>query len=240
MTLRCLIVDDEPLAHRVVKKYAQDVPGMDIVGACANAFEAMQALQEHEVDLLFLDIDMPRLSGMAFLRTLRRPPLVIITTAHQEYALEGYEMDVVDFLKKPFSFERFLQSVQKAQDRRRRVRPVRPAQADVPPPDEGFLFVKVEKRTVRLNLKDIHYVESLGDYVRFYTADGSLVTYQTLKHMESLLPAEHFPRIHKSYIVALSQVRAIEGNAVEVADAQLPIGKMYRASFMKLIQSFSA
>lgn len=242
MMLRCLVVDDEPLAHRVIERYAKDIPMLELVGKCKNAFEAMEALQQQTVDLMFLDINMPRLTGMSFLRTLRNPPLVIMTTAYQEYALESYELDVVDYLKKPFSFERFLKGIQKAQDRlvRQQSETYMLSETDRAQMDEAFIFVKEDKRTVRLTLKDLYYIESLGDYVKYHTREGMIMSYQSLKSIEKTLPANHFPRIHKSYIVSLSKVKAIEGNMVEIDRAKLPIGKTYRPAFMALIQTFAS
>lgn len=230
MTLRCLLVDDEPLAHRIVQRYARDVPAVQIVGTCLNAFEAMEALRENEVDVLLLDMDMPRLSGMAFLRTLRHPPLVIVMTAHQEYALEGYEMDVVDFLTKPFSFERFLSAIQKAQHRL--ASPERAAA----PQETGYIFVKVERRSVRLDLETLRYAEAEGDYVRFHTDGTDLLSYSSLKQLERQLDPTRFPRIHKSYLVALGKVTAVEGSSVEIDGRFLPLGKSYRSAFMGLVR----
>lgn len=243
MTLRCLIVDDEPLAQRVIQKYVHELPSLEITAQCKNAFEAMEALQQEDIDLMFLDINMPRLSGMSFLRTLRHPPLVIVTTAHPDHALEGYELDIVDYLKKPFSFERFLKAVQKAQERLA-LASAAPAyvlgEAERMQIEEGFIFVKEDKRTVRISLKDLLYVESVGDYAKYHLQEGVVLSYQSLKSIEALLPENHFPRIHKSYIIALSKVRAIEGNMVEIGQAKLPIGKTYRSAFMQLIQAYSS
>ncbi|GAB5521788.1 MAG: LytTR family DNA-binding domain-containing protein [Rhodothermales bacterium] len=242
MALRCLIVDDEPLAHRVIQRYAADLPALEIMGKAMSALEAGEILQQQAVDLMFLDINMPRLSGMSFLRALRQPPLVIVTTAYQEYALEGYELDIVDYLKKPYSFERFYAAIQKAQDRMQRrtadgfvLSDTRRTQID-----EAFVFVKADKRTVRVNLKDLLYVEAVGDYVKYHTTEGVIMSYQTLKSIEQVLPANHFPRIHKSHLVALSKVQAVEGHTVEIDRATLPIGKTYHPAFMELIQSFAS
>ncbi|MFA8432960.1 MAG: LytR/AlgR family response regulator transcription factor [Marinifilaceae bacterium] len=235
MKLKCLVVDDEPLAQRVVEKYVGEIPFLEMVGKCSDAFEAMESLQELDVDLIFLDINMPRLSGINFLKTLKNPPLVIITTAYTEYALEGYELNVLDYLKKPFSFERFLLAAQKAQEK------LMMGSKSVPNVDtaEGleYIFVKSNKKTFNVNLDSIVYIEALGDYVKIYTTEGHIVTYQSLKGIEKLLPSKRFYRIHKSYIVSLSRIKSIEGNMVNMPNATLPIGNNYKQGFFQKIHS---
>lgn len=233
MKLKCLVVDDEPLAQRVIEKYVGEVPFLELAGKCSDAFEAMEVLQQEEVDLLFLDINMPRLSGINFLKTLKNPPLVIITTAYTEYALEGYELNVLDYLKKPFSFERFLLAAQKAQEKLQ----VENKTVEVEETGENmeFIFVKSNKKTFNVNLDTILYVEALGDYVKIYTTDGHIVTYQSLKGIEKLLPSKRFYRIHKSYIVSLSRIKSIEGNMVNMPNATLPIGNNYKQGFFQKI-----
>ncbi|MCX6232360.1 MAG: LytTR family DNA-binding domain-containing protein [Bacteroidetes bacterium] len=239
--LKCLIVDDEPLAQRIIEKYAEDVPTIEIIGKCKNAFEALQLLNDNHVDLLFLDINMPKLSGINFLKTLKNPPLTIFTTAYSEYALEGYELDVIDYLKKPFSFERFLKAVQKAQERVKEgsketiVHEVVSAHNN----EEGFIFVKSNKKTFKVNISDVFYIEALGDYVKIHTNDKVIVTYQSMKKIEALLPAANFTRIHKSYIVAISKIKSIEGNMVEIKDEKLPIGSNYKQEFQSIIDKSS-
>ncbi|MFQ5640952.1 MAG: LytR/AlgR family response regulator transcription factor [bacterium] len=238
-TLKCLIVDDEPLAQRVVEKYCKDIPHVQVVDKCKNALEAMEILYRQDIDVLFLDINMPKLSGLNFLRTLRNPPLVIITTAYQEYALEGYELDVVDYLKKPFSFERFLRAIQKAQSRLYHVDKNDQSGKNIQQTEEEFIFVKSDKVTYKINLDDILYVEALGDYIKLHTLEKVIVTYLSLKKIEELLPRNYFPRIHKSYIVSLKKVNSVEGNRVEIQKIKLPIGSKYRQSFLNLLEPFS-
>lgn len=239
--IRCLIIDDEPLAQRIIEKYSEDIPTIEILCKCSNAFEAMQALNEKEVDLIFLDINMPKLSGINFLKTLKRPPLTIITTAYSEYALEGYELDVLDYLKKPFSFERFLKAIQKAQDRLKEntketiVHEIVTAQSG----DDSFVFVKSNKKTYKINISDIYYIEALGDYIKIHTNDKMIVTYQSMKKIEALLPSNQFIRIHKSFIVAIKKIKTIEGNMVEVKDEKLPIGSNYKQDFQSIIDKSS-
>jgi len=237
MNIRCLIIDDEPLAQRVVERYAENIPFLEIVAKCNSAVEAIDVLHNHAVDLLFLDINMPRLSGMDFLKTLKNPPLVIITTAYAEFAIQGYELDVVDYLMKPFAFDRFYKAIQKAEEmlKGREVPHYETKEADKP--EESFLFIKSSKKTYKVTLDDILYIEALGDYVKIYTTDKMIVSYQSLKNIETLLPSKSFPRIHKSFIIALSRVDLIEGNHVKIKDRMIPIGTNFKTDFEKLIKS---
>ncbi len=231
MKLKCLIVDDEPLAQRVLEKYISELPGLELVGKCSDAIEAMEVLQEKEVDLLFLDINMPRLSGINFLKTYKNPPMVVITTAYTEYALESYELNVLDYLKKPFSFERFLQSVQKAEEKVKGASEPQETEKE----EREYIFVKANKKTINISLDSILYVEALGDYVKIFTVDGHVVTYQSLKGIERLLSSLKFYRIHKSYIVSLSKIKSIEGNMVHLEKATIPIGNNYKQGFFQRI-----
>jgi len=236
MNIRCLIIDDEPLAQRVIEKYAGNVPYLEIVRKCNNALEAIEILHQEEIHLLFLDINMPRLSGMDFLKALKNPPLVIITTAYAEYAIQGYEMDVVDYLMKPFAFDRFLKAVQKAADFLRTRETSHGESQEIENPEERFIFIKSSKKTYKVNLSEILYIEALGDYVKIYTDGRMIVSYQSLKNLESLLPAKSFPRIHKSFIIALSRIDMIEGNQVKIRERMIPVGTNFKAEFERLIR----
>jgi len=239
MKIKCLIIDDEPLAQRVIEKYAQDLPFLEIAGKCNQAVEAIEYLHQQQIDLMFLDINMPKLSGIDFLKTMKHTPLVIITTAYAEYALEGYELDVVDYLMKPFGFDRFLKAVHKAQDilSTRNYQEEPDIKSDQSPPEEQFVFVKSGKKTFKVNLNDLLYVEALGDYVKIYTSDRMIVSYQSLKHIESILPFSKFPRVHKSFLISLSKVEMIEGNQVRIKDKFIPIGSNYKMEFEKLVKA---
>ena len=237
MKIRCLIVDDEPLAQRVIERYAENVSFLEIVQKCSSAIEAIEVLHNIEVDLIFLDINMPRLSGMDFLRTLKNPPLVIITTAYAEFAIQGYELDVVDYLMKPFAFDRFYKAIQKAEELIRGKEQRVSESADPGKKEETFIFIKSSKKTFRVNLEDILYIEALGDYVKIYTTEKMIISYQSLKNIETLLPATSFPRIHKSFIIALSRIDLIEGNHVKIKDRLVPIGTNFKGEFDKLIKS---
>lgn len=227
MEVKCLIVDDEPLAIKVLERYLAEVEDFRCVGTCANAVEAMRFLADHPVDLIFLDINMPKLSGMEFLRTLKNPPLIAITTAYREYALESYDYDVVDYLVKPIEFPRFFRMVQKVLERLK----IKPSAADLPEtPDQkpDHLFLKVDKKSVKVFFKDILYIESLKDYVMVRTATEDLIVHHNLQSFTELLPPEHFMRIHRSYTVSLDKIKALDGNQVVIGGKHLPIGRNYQ------------
>ena len=237
MKIKCLIIDDEPLAQRVVEKYVEEIPSLEIVRKCNNALDALEILEEQRIDLVFLDINMPKLSGLEFLRSLKHPPMVIITTAYAEFAIQGYELNVVDFLMKPFSMERFQKAVQKAE--KLLPTPSQQAQKRTSPgeKEDQFIFVKSSKKTYRINLNDILYIEALGDYVKIYTTDRMIVSYQSMKNLEAILSPKQFPRIHKSFIVSLARIDMIEGNQVKLKDCYIPIGTNFKAEFEKLIRT---
>jgi DNA-binding LytR/AlgR family response regulator len=181
---------------------------------------------------------MPKLTGIDFLRTLKNPPLVIITTAYAEYAIQGYELDVVDYLMKPFAFDRFLKAVQKAEEMLRgREAAAHQELREPEKQEENYLFIKSSKKTFKVNLDQILYIEALGDYVKIFTTDKMIVSYQSLKNIEALLPPKQFPRIHKSFIIALSRIEMIEGNQVKIRDRMIPVGTNYKGEFDKLIKS---
>lgn len=229
-SLRALIIDDEPLAHKVIMQYAQDVPFLSIVGQCYKATEAYAILEHETVDLLFLDINMPRLKGLDFLRTLEHPPAVIITSAYEEYALEGYELRVTDYLLKPFSFERFLRAVNTARKQNDLDTTKVPSSTTIASPAyPDQLFIKVDKRQLQLNLSDIHYLESFGNYVKVWTGTDYHLTARTLTSFADALPPG-FAKIHKSFIVQKQYIEYIEGATVVMTNRRvLPVGKNFRA-----------
>ena len=237
MKIRCLIIDDEPLAQRVLERYIQEIPALELVQKCNDALQAIEILKEKRIDLIFLDINMPKLTGLEFLRILKHPPLVIITTAYAEFAIQGYELDVVDYLMKPFGIERFLKAIQKVQDLLKPKEHTLPAKASGEPQKDQYIFVKSSKKTYRINLNDILYIEALGDYVKIYTNERMIISYHSMKNLESLLSPKQFPRIHKSFIVSLSKIELIEGNQVKLRDRYIPIGTNFKAEFEKLIRT---
>ncbi len=226
--MKCLIVDDEPLAQRVLEKYIAELSGLTLTAKCSDAIEAMEILEKEQIDLLFLDINMPRLSGIKFLKSYKNPPLVIITTAYTEYAVESYELSVLDYLKKPFSFERFLLAVQKAKS-------AAASSTEASSEPLKSIFIKSNKKTINVTIDSIQYVEALGDYIKIYTDEDHIVTYQSMKGIERLLPENKFCRVHKSYIIALSKIKSIEGNMIHLAGTTIPIGNSYKQSFMQQI-----
>lgn len=237
--LRALIIDDEPLAHKIILEYAKDVPALEIVGQCHLATEALSFLREKEVDLLFLDINMPKLKGLDFLRTLRHPPLVIITSAYQEYALESFELDVCDYLLKPFRFDRFLKAVNKAQDLfSLKNTPTVPVASSTEKSEAKpqQLFIKSDKRLINLDISDILYLESYGNYVKIWTGKEYILTPRTLSSFPEQLPDDTFMRIHKSFIVNRKFIDYTEGNMVKMKNGNsVAVGKNYRSDFKKFL-----
>jgi DNA-binding LytR/AlgR family response regulator len=234
MEIKTLIVDDEPLAQNVIEQYAKKLPNLKIVDKCNDAICAHQALQNNHIDLIFLDINMPKLSGISFLKNLNNPPLVIFTTAYSEYALEGFELNALDYLKKPFSFERFCKACFKAEEL------LRLKQADQKPEQtkdekQDFFFVKSNKKTYKVKFSEICYVEGLGDYVQLHLADQKIVANLSMKKVMELLPEQEFYRIHKSFIISLQKLELVEGNSVKINNKRLPIGNSYRQQFMEYI-----
>lgn len=220
--MNCLIVDDEPAARNILETYIADVPGLTVIGSSENALEAGQILDENSTDILFLDINMPKLSGIEFLKTLSSRPQVVLTTAYSEYALEGFELDVVDYLLKPFSFERFLKAVEKCKSTQK--------SGSV---EESWLTVKADGKWYRIAFDEILYAESNGDYITLYSEENKLTFYQTLKSFLKSLPKNQFIQVHKSFVVSLQHVRYLEGNQLSVGDKHIPIGKSYRAETVK-------
>lgn len=237
--INVIIVDDEPLAQDVLETYIQRIPGLNLVQKCSNAFEANEALQNYQVDLMFLDIQMPQLTGTDFLKTLNNPPLVIFTTAYPNFAVEGFELNAVDYLLKPISLERFMKAVNKASEKL--AHKTRSPLVEAPAAEGAldFIFVKADKKLVKINFDDVVYIEGLKDYVIIKLDSSRVITLQTMKSLEDKLPAQKFKRIHRSYIVNLRKVNAIVGNMIEVMEKgqpkHLPIGKNYRDELLEMI-----
>lgn len=237
MSIQCLIVEDEPLARSLMTDYVKKVPSLKLVGVCANALEAMEILRKESIELLFLDIQMPEITGTSFVRALQKKPLVIFTTAYSEYALEGYELDAIDYLLKPITFERFLRAVEKASQRLQQVKQAQPvvnSSSSEKTPD--FVFVKDGTRLVKIKLDDILYVEGMKDYVTIHTAQQKITSLQRMKSMEEQLPADKFIRIHHSYIVNIAAVDSIHKNEVQIGKAIIPISESYRKAFREFVE----
>lgn len=239
--INVIIVDDEPLAQDVLETYIEKVPELNLVKKCNNAFEANEALKNNQIDLMFLDIQMPQLTGIDFLKTLSKPPLVIFTTAYSNYAIEGFELNALDYLLKPISAERFMKAVNKAIEQielQRKEVPVGAAPtAEEDNPD--YIFVKADKKLVKVNFDEIIYIEGLKDYVIIRMDNTRVITLQTMKSLEDKLPPQMFRRIHRSYIVNVNHIEAVVGNMVEVMEKgqakHLPVGKNYRDELLEMI-----
>ena len=221
--IRCMIIEDEPLAQNVLKKYIAEVSYLELVAVCSNALEAQETIQLQNIHLLFLDINLPKLSGINFLKTLPAPPLVIFTTAYPEFAVEGFELDAIDYLVKPFSFERFLKATNKALNKINR----QPANLNDKPADD-FIFLKSDKKVYKIDLDDIVYAEATGDYVKVITREGQYTSNITLKRLLEELPSNLFFRVHKSFIISATKIKFFEGNYIKVGQADIPIGAAYR------------
>jgi two-component system, LytTR family, response regulator len=232
----CLIVDDEPLARNLISEYVAKVPYLRLVTTCSNALAAMEVLRKEPIDLLFLDIQMPELTGISFLKSLQKKPFVILTTAYSQYALEGYELDVVDYLLKPITFERFLKAVDKVNNRVGS-QPVEVVKGDNTSAGPAFVFVKDGTRLVKVFLDDILYVEGLKDYVTIHTKNQKVITLQRLKTLEELLPADKFMRIHHSYIISLNAIEAVQKGEVKIGNTLLPVSESYKKPFKDFIDS---
>lgn len=233
--LRCLIVDDEPLARQLLADYVGKVSFLELHAACASPLAALEILRTTSIDLLLLDVHMPELTGLELLTTLAHPPLVILTTAHSQYALQGFEVNAVDYLLKPITFERFLRAAQKAGDRR--LSPAAPALPPVPAEPE-FLFMKDGARQHKVNRDEILFIEGLRDYVAVHTRSQRIVSLLRLKVLAAQLPADRFARIHHSYIVGLAGLEVIERDQVRVAGRWLPVSASYRQTFRAFVDQY--
>ena len=230
--LRVLIVDDEPLAQEVIERYLRNINELELVGKCSNALEAFEVLHNEHIDLMFLDISMPVISGIDFLRSLRIAPAVIITTAYPDFALQGYELDVIDYLVKPISLERFMRAVNKVIERIKKPTPVIAESKQI---KADYMFVKCDQKLIKIRFNDIDYIEGMKDYVKIFTNDKMIVTLHTMKFFENNLPSHIFIRIHKSYIVNVDAIKTISGNELEINQTKIPIGNSFKDNVLKHI-----
>jgi DNA-binding LytR/AlgR family response regulator len=223
--ITCMIVEDEPVSQEILKKYISDYPSLELLAVCNNAIEANDQLRKLSPDLMFLDITMPKISGLEFYRSLSDPPYVIFTTAYPEYAVSGFEVNAVDYLVKPFPFDRFLKAMNKMQDL------MEPASGNA-----GFILLQADKKMHKVNFDDILFIEAMGDYVKVHSPGKTLIVHQTLQKLEGQLPAHRFFRTHKSYLVSLDRIDYIEGNMVVIQKDHIPIGQTYRNDFLERLQ----
>ncbi|MBC8753519.1 response regulator transcription factor [Kordia sp. YSTF-M3] len=228
-----LIIDDEHIAHDIIKGYCDLLPNMELKKHCYNALEAMEYLNEHSVDLIFLDLNMPKLKGFDFLKTLVSPPKVIVTTAYQEYALEGYELNISDYLLKPFSFERFLKAINKTVSVSSQVKST---VVEKRSEASQSIFLRAQSKYVQVFMNTIHYVEASGNYTKVVTATETITIREKLSDIISQLPSEDFLQVHKSFAVAKKHINSIEGNRIMIGEHIIPIGKMYKVNVNGLVR----
>ncbi len=236
MKMKCIVVDDEPLAQRVLEKYISSLSSLELLKKCNNALEAMAFLHENKVDIMFLDIKMPELTGIEFLKTLTHPPQIIITTAYSQYAVQSYEFSVIDYLLKPFSFERFLKAVNKVINKKVEKNSTLSVN---PEPVQDFIFLKADKIDHKIFYSQIKYIEGCGNYIKIFTDNKMLMVAETMTEVEKNLPRELFIRTHKSFIVSIKKIDQIEGNMIRIGDKTIPIGNYYRLCVNTILDKYN-
>jgi len=231
--IKYLIIDDEHIAHDIIKGYCDILSNMQLKKHCYDAFEALDYLRENQVDLIFLDLNMPKLKGFDFLKTLPNPPKVIVTTAYKEYALEGYELEITDYLLKPFSFERFLKAVNKAFQFKDRTSSTK---QQIEKPKSGYIFLHSDKKYFQVKLSDILYVEAAGNYSKVVLKDKNILVREKISEMLEKLSMDNFIQVHKSFIIAKQHINSIEGNRIRILEYIIPVGKTYKANIIQLLK----
>ena len=224
--IRCMIVEDEPVSQEILTRYTQDYESLELAAVCSNAIEASQKIASIDPDLLFLDIAMPRLSGLDFYKSLTNPPYVIFTTAYPEYAVNGFEVNAVDYLVKPFSFERFVKAIGKLQT----------LLSVTPQLNAKFIRLQADKKIHNVDIDQILFLEAMGDYVKVVMQDKTLIVHHTLQKLIDQLPTALFYRVHKSYAISLNKLEYVEGNQIIIKSAKVPIGQTYRNEFLEALQ----
>ncbi len=239
MIIPCIVVDDEPLALNILEEYIKKIPYLDLKKSFTSALECIDYLKQNKVDLLFLDIQMEELSGIQLLKVLKERPEVIFTTAYNEYAIQGFDLDVTDYLLKPISFERFLIAVDKVYEKisLKKMPVMQQLESAAKPNEKDFFFVKTEFRLQKVFLSDILYIEGMGDYVRIVTTKERIMTLQSFKKVESVLTEPRFVRVHRSYMIALDKITSVERNRIRIGDQLIPVGENYRKSFFALLEN---
>lgn len=224
MKVRCIIIDDEPLAVKVLQSHLKEFQNMELIATFNTAISAVPMIDSNEVDVIFLDINMPKMSGLDFLRTLTIKPLIVITTAYREYAVESFDLDVLDYLVKPIPFGRFLKAINKIANR---INLENERSSEVSLSEEPFIFLKVDKKLMKVKLNDILYIESLKDYIKVITTLGDYLVHKTMASISEELSGDNFIRVHRSFTISLSKITSVEGNSVEIANRRIPIGRNY-------------
>jgi two-component system, LytTR family, response regulator len=235
--IKCLAVDDEPPALDVLKKYITSVQSLELVGTCADAVEALNFIRQHSIDLLFLDIQMPQILGTDFLRTLKKPPKVIFTTAFRKFAVEGFELDAVDYLLKPISFERFLKAVNKVMDASLNGSFGFDKETQQQAPADQHIYLRSDRKMIKVALADIVYIESLKDYIKVIATSGTVITKQSISSIEETLPKDMFIRIHRSFIISLNKIESYSNELIWIGRTELPISRMYRHEVEKVLNN---
>ena len=235
--IRCLIVDDEPLALDIIEDYIAKVPFLELVKSTTSAIEGLSLVQNDRIDLVFLDVQMPELTGLQFLKIINGKCNVILTTAYSQYALEGYELDVIDYLLKPIAFDRYYKAAQKVLQQKQNSSSLTLPEAPVRNPHHNFIFVKTENKIQKIYLDDVLYIEGLKDYISIFSKSERIITLQNMKKMEESLPSGRFVRVHKSYIVALDKIDSIERSRIQIGVKIIPVGDTYREAFFKLVDN---
>jgi len=234
--ISCIIVDDEPLAIEVIESYLIGIGGFDIIAKCNNALDAYQVLQQKNIELIFLDIQMPKLSGISIIKSLHNPPKVIITTAYRDYAIDGYELDVVDYLLKPIRQERFIKAIDKYNSQRKNQTPTI-AEISQQEPTKPFIYLKSKRKTLKIFLEDIILIEGMKDYVLVHTKDSKIITKEQIKAIEEKLLNSNFIRVHKSFIVSLEKITAFDSRSIEIGKKEIPIGRNYKNEVLKKLMA---
>lgn len=232
--MKCLLVDDEPLALDILENYLKKIPGLDLIGKCSNALEASEFLKNHKIDLMFLDIQMPEITGLEFMRSLSNPPLVVFCTAYSDFAVEGFELDAIDYLLKPVSFERFSKTIDRA---REYMALKKNDSVEAPDLENDYIFIKSNQKQIKLSYDNILYVEAFADYVKLYTTEKRYITLQTMKNMEQKLPKDKFIRVHRSFIVGTKYITSFNSSELEIGAVKIPVGKNYKDEFLLRLRS---
>jgi DNA-binding LytR/AlgR family response regulator len=238
MKINSIAIDDEPLALDIIRDYCSKIPFLNLIRTFDNAMDSIEFIRNNKLDLLFLDIQMEELTGIQLLHALKHRPYVIFTTAYDSYAIQGFELDIIDFLLKPISFERFVKSVDKVYERMQtdQMLKVKPESAVAAPSEDAYFFVKTETRMEKVRYADVLYIEGMGDYWRIITPGKRIMTLLNYKKLEEMLPPRHFIRVHKSFIVAVDKIESIERNRIRIADRMIPVSETFRKAFFDFIE----
>jgi len=223
MKIKCIIIDDEPLAAEVIETHLKEFPNMELLSKFTNPLEALSIIETGEIDVVFIDINMPKMNGLDFIKSIDKSPYFVITTAYREYAVESFDLDVLDYLVKPVPFTRFLKSINKISQKFISDRP----EDLTPTAEKSFIFLKVDKKLIKIKFEDIFFIESLKDYIKVFTKSGDYLAHKSLSGITEELPSNQFLRLHRSFTVALDKIQALEGNSVMVSDKRIPIGRKY-------------